>query len=76
MTYSREGKDVMHFTCEGSAYLGDNNKELGAVNKFVDELKGNAAFSKAFPDVHIDSAGQGQSGDVLLTNFVISCRSH
>ena len=75
MSYGKEGKDAVLLTLEGSAYLGDNDKERDAVNKFMNELKNNAVFSNIFQDVHIVSMGQGQAENILLTNFVISCRS-
>lgn len=59
----------------GSVYLGDGSRELEAVDLFLSDLRKMPEFGQIFPNISLISADQGQSGDVFLTNFRISCRS-
>jgi len=48
--FSFNGKDggAAELTLEGMVYLGDSNKELETVNKFLSGLKADAEFNKYF----------------------------
>jgi len=69
-----EGK--VEFVLEGMVYLDDSDKEFGAVNTFLSNLKANPGFAKYFKEINIVSLSRGQFEDLTVTNFLISCKSY
>jgi hypothetical protein len=59
-----------------TAYLGDSDKELEAVNGFLTRLKENPVFDQYFKDIGLLSVDYGKTKGVNMTRFVISCRSY
>lgn len=61
---------------EGSAYLGDSDKEFEAVNTFLSNLKGNQFFSKNFKEINITSVDRKATGDKSVAVFSIACKNY
>jgi hypothetical protein len=61
---------------QGKVYLGDNQKEFEALNKFLSGLRENYNFSKYFKEIEIASLDTNQAQETALTNFSISCRNY
>jgi type IV pilus assembly protein PilM len=61
---------------EGTAYLGNSDKELELVNTFLSHLKENPAFIKYFKEMSVVSTGHKQIEKTSITNFVISCQDY
>jgi len=74
-SFSAEG-NKLNLSLQGAAYLGDSNKEFGAVDKFLSGLKESPEFSNYFSNIEIISLRSGIFGKVEATNFSISCRNY
>jgi hypothetical protein len=61
---------------EGRAYLGDSNKEIQLVNKFLSDLKQASLFTKYFKEINIVSLDRNPIGTDNITSFVISCTNY
>jgi len=61
---------------EGTAYLGNSDKELKLVNTFLSHLKTNPTFTKYFKEISIVSTGHKQIEKISKTNFIISCQDY
>ncbi len=61
---------------QGEAYLGDGDRELETVNKFLADLKTNQQFGGIFKDIKIMSLQQKESRDRSITSFTISCKGY
>lgn len=75
LTFNKAGENTGEFILKGIVYLADSNKEFEAANKFLSNLKENAAFTKYFQEVNITSLQRAQLDKVTVTNFLISCRT-
>jgi len=62
-------------TLQGFAYLGDSDRELKTINRFLLNLKENPILNKNFRSMNIDSVDKGQIGETRLTNFIIVCKT-
>jgi hypothetical protein len=71
-TKTQEG---VFLTLHCSVYLGDSDKELKAINRFLLNLKENPVLNVNFKSMNIESVDKGQMEGTNLTNFVIVCRS-
>jgi Tfp pilus assembly protein PilN len=60
----------------GRAYLKDSDKEFEAVNKFIEYLKQEPAFTKYFTDISIVSIDQQREDRVTVTSFTLSCKNY
>lgn len=74
-SFKRE-EDKAEVSLEGMVYLADadSDKEFGALNQFVMNLKGNPEFNKYFKEVNITSLDRRQLGNLMTVNFLISCK--
>lgn len=70
----KKQEDRVELTLEGMVYLADSDKEFAALNQFVTNLKGNAEFSKYFKEINITSIDRRQLGNLMTTDFLISCK--
>lgn len=61
---------------EGTAYLGNNDKELELVKTFLSRLKENPTFNKYFKEMSLVSTGHKQIKKISITNFIISCQDY
>ena len=72
-----ENKDSQaEFTIRGTLYLGDSQKEIELVHRFLANLKNSPAATKYFSpnDIVITSIEKGKIGKLASTDFVIVCR--
>ena len=69
-------ENEISFIILGNIYLGDRNKEVEAVNSFLNNLKDSPVFKKYFPLITITSIDQIQSETRTITNFYISCEGN
>lgn len=78
VSYSLNDKerDRVELTLEGRAYLRSSDKEFEAVNKFLEHLKQDPAFTKYFTDISILSINQQEEGKVAVTSFSLSCKNY
>jgi type IV pilus assembly protein PilM len=75
-SFNREGEARIDLSLEGAVYLGNSDKEFGAVNQFLSSLKGAANFIKYFREINIVSMDRRQLDKVTVTNFLILCKSY
>jgi len=59
----------------GTVYSGDNDKDIGIVNKLVANLKIDPDFSAIFKEIDIEALTQNKAGDVPVVDFSITCRT-
>jgi len=71
---AEKGKAVL--LLEGRSYLRSADKEFEAVNKFVDNLRNDAALSKYFIEVGITSIDQDAQEKITITRFTLSCKNY
>jgi len=71
----RKNKTDLLLTITGSSYEADNDKERKSIAKFLNNLKENPVFKEYFKETNIMSLNQGRVGKIILTDFVIECRS-
>ncbi len=69
-----KGESDLSLTLNGSCYMSDSGKERKAINRFINDLKGNSNFNRHFKEMNILSLDQAKLGKITLTNFVIECR--
>ena len=75
LSFTKE-EEKTELILEGTAYLGDSDKETELVNTFLSRLKGNPAFTKYFKEMAIVSTGRKQIKKASITNFIISCQDY
>lgn len=73
---NKDDAKKMLLLLEGRSYLRSSDKEFEAVNKFVDNLKNDAALSKYFTEVELTSIDQGSQDKVTLTKFTLTCKNY
>ncbi len=69
----KEGKEKTELLLEGTAYLGDADKELGLINTLISDLRANLTFSRYFKEVNLVSTKLDNSRKINVTNFTVSC---
>jgi len=72
----KEGEKETELILEGTAYLGNSNKELELVNAFLSRLKVNPALTKYFKEMSVVSTGHKEIEKISITNFIISCQDY
>jgi type IV pilus assembly protein PilM len=72
--YSRTDAGTVVLTLNGSAFLGESDKELRAINKFLVDLKASPSISKNFKNINTASVENSQLERTILTNFTIICK--
>ncbi|MFA6217212.1 MAG: pilus assembly protein PilM [Candidatus Omnitrophota bacterium] len=70
----RDTPAEMRLSCV--AYLGDNDKEIGAANSYVSTLKANESFNKIFKLIRIESIENKRMQDTVVTKFTIICKAN
>ncbi|MFA5144978.1 MAG: PilN domain-containing protein [Candidatus Omnitrophota bacterium] len=76
LSLNKRSEGKAELTLEGTAYLSDSDKEFAAVNEFLLSLKSTPAFTKYFKDINVTSLNSGRSQEVMVTNFLISCKTY
>jgi hypothetical protein len=72
----KKDKSYGELFLKGLGGLGDSDKELEAVNKFVASLKENSTFTNYFKVINVESIDRSQVGGVSMTTFAISCKTN
>jgi type IV pilus assembly protein PilM len=72
----KEAEDKIELILEGTAYLGNSDKELELVNTFLSRLKENSTLTKYFKEMSVVSTGNKQIEKITITNFIISCQNY
>jgi len=72
----KEAEDKIELILEGTAYLGNSEKELELVNTFLSRLKENSTLTKYFKEMSVVSTGNKQIEKITITNFIISCQDY
>ncbi len=72
----KEVEEKTELILEGTAYVGNGDKELELVNTFLSLLKENSVLSRYFKEMSVVSTGQKQVDKMTITNFVISCQDY
>jgi Tfp pilus assembly protein PilN len=73
---NKKDGDRVQLILKGMSYFKDSDKEFGAINKFLNNLRQDAVFTKYFTDLSIISIDQNESGRVTATSFSLSCRNY
>lgn len=66
-----DGSDL---SIDGTAYLGDSNKEFQAVYQLLAALNSTPEMKKYFKAINISSITRGQAYSLPVTNFMIMCK--
>ncbi|MFH0762390.1 MAG: pilus assembly protein PilM [Candidatus Omnitrophota bacterium] len=72
--YDSKDDNQRELVLEGACYLGDRDRELEAIDKFLSDLRNNPNFEKFFKDLKIVSVGRAEVEGVELSNFIISTK--
>jgi type IV pilus assembly protein PilM len=72
----KKDKGAAELALKGLAGLGDGDKELEAVNRFIANLKENANFSKYFVNIKLVVIEQVEKEGSNMTEFSISCKTN
>jgi Tfp pilus assembly PilM family ATPase len=72
----KEEEEKNELILEGTAYLGDSDKELELVNAFLSRLKENSTLTEYFKEMSVVSTGHKQIEKASITNFIISCQGY
>jgi len=78
-SFSKMSDGKAELRLEGMVYLSDSDKEFKAINKFLENLKGDPRFTKYFKDASITSIDRKQFGSaasIIGTNFYVSCKTY
>ena len=75
LNISKTGNNVFTFTISGKVYSKDEAKELQAINNFLNFIKQDPEFSKAFKSIETGSINSNeQIGEARVTGFNITCK--
>ncbi len=69
-----EADNSISLSIKGSVYSEESENQINLVNKFLENLKNDAQFSRSFKSIELNFANQGSSGEFRITNFEINCR--
>jgi hypothetical protein len=72
--YKSENNRQRELTLLGSCYLGDRNKELSAIDKFISGLRSDPNFKKFFQYLTIISIERKEIEGMEVSNFAISAK--